>query len=245
MIGPKNELQTFLTAYKCSSKDQSKTPPIIYSFGHSTGEIVAISLNKNISTESKQNFNFLLKLSEIELTPFDILILAKEIEFDLHSNFAGPNIKDIYYLVLDHFYRFGPISEFYKVEFKVEHYCNLVNFMLQLMNRVKESPNLSEYFVNAEFSTELEQKFSPFCGGCPCELEPIQRTINYIKNVQIRLFILKLWQDLVNEGQETEEDQLMAIERKGTENDDKNAFGLIVTLNDELEKAKTFCIEKI
>ncbi|KAI3410487.1 hypothetical protein GPALN_004588 [Globodera pallida] len=176
MIGQNNELQAFLTAYKCSSKDQSQTPPIMYSFdilpnysnnnigklGHSTGEISSISLNTDISAESKKNFNFLLKLSEIELTPFGILILAKKIEFDLRTSFAVINIKDIYYLVLDHFYRIGAISDFRKVDFKVLHYCNLTNFMLQLMNRVKKSPNLNTYFVEAKIPTELEQKLGEF-----------------------------------------------------------------------------------
>uniref|UniRef100_A0A914IEN0 Uncharacterized protein n=1 Tax=Globodera rostochiensis TaxID=31243 RepID=A0A914IEN0_GLORO len=301
MIGPNNdELQAFLAAYKCSSEDQSETPPIMYSFGilpnysnnntgklgHSTGEISSISLNTDISAESKKNFNFLLKLSEIELTPFGILILAKKIEFDLHSNFAVPNIKDIYYLVLDHFYRFGPISDFYKVNFKVEHYCNLVNFMLQLMNRVKKSPNSSDYFVEAKFSTELEQKlgefhqledeYSKYCNkndvvrkineyqdflhfaeAVHVNWNPYKELLITLKTFKYVYFCSKkrlgyfgriierfdqkneLWNDLQNYK------ELMAIERKGTENDDKNAFDFIVILNAELEKAKTFCIGKI
>uniref|UniRef100_A0A914IBZ5 Uncharacterized protein n=1 Tax=Globodera rostochiensis TaxID=31243 RepID=A0A914IBZ5_GLORO len=100
MIGSNNdELQTFLKAYKCSSEDQSERPPIMYSFGilpnyseeiigklgHSASKISSISLNTDISAASKQNFNLLLKLSEIELTPFSILNLAKTIEFDLQS----------------------------------------------------------------------------------------------------------------------------------------------------------------
>uniref|UniRef100_A0A914IDG3 Uncharacterized protein n=1 Tax=Globodera rostochiensis TaxID=31243 RepID=A0A914IDG3_GLORO len=179
MIGPKNELQAFLAAYKCSSKDQSQTPPIMYSFdilpiysnnnigklGHSTGEIVAISLNTDISATSKQNFNFLLKLSEIELTPFSILNLAKKIEDALNLQTPYINIEHpaIYDLVIAHFHRkYEAISSNYQVNFKVEHSCNLTNFMLQLMNRVKEPQNWSDYFVEAKFSTGFEQKLGEF-----------------------------------------------------------------------------------
>uniref|UniRef100_A0A914IC19 Uncharacterized protein n=1 Tax=Globodera rostochiensis TaxID=31243 RepID=A0A914IC19_GLORO len=73
-------------------------------------------------------------------------------------NIEHPTIYD---LVIAHFCReYRPICGFHRVAFKQSNYCNLTNFMLQLMNRVKESPNFSEYFVHAEFPKELGQKLN-------------------------------------------------------------------------------------
>ncbi|KAI3410488.1 hypothetical protein GPALN_004589 [Globodera pallida] len=332
MIRPNNELQTFLTAYKCSSEDQSQTPPIMYSFdilpnyssdkigklGHSTSEISSISLNTDISAKSKQNFNFLLKLSKIELTPFSILNLAKKLMMSLHLLRAYINIEHptIYDLVIAHFYReYRPISGLHPVVFWSSDCCNLTNFMLQLMNRVKESPNLSEYFVHAEFSTELEQQlednvqkvikkhqdFLHFAEAVHVNWNPYKELLITLQTFKYVYFCSKegldyfrsianpfdqeqkLLKDLVKEGHETEKDrELMNIiqsnchrleldklmpklqtlenfkkiqqnyeylktfeqlldERKN----EKLAFDSLVILNAELEKAKTFCMEKI
>ncbi|KAI3417976.1 hypothetical protein GPALN_010573 [Globodera pallida] len=258
MIGPNNELQAFLTAYKCSSEDQSQTPPIMYSFGilpnysndnigklgHSTSDISSIRLNKDISAESK---------------------------------------------LIAHFYReYEAISSSYQVDFKHSHYCNLTNFMLQLMNRVQESPNLSEYFVNAKFSTELEQKnyvsndikehqdFIHFAEAVHVNWNPYKELLITLQNfnyVALRVrnglgnftaairdsFLYKLVKMLQDKKLQTLEN-FVEIEQicnklkemdelfdagKGTKSDEKSAFDLIVILNAELEKAKTFCMGKI
>ncbi|KAI3410489.1 hypothetical protein GPALN_004590 [Globodera pallida] len=164
--------------------------------------------------------------------------MAEEIESDLDNHRTDINIEHpaIYDLVIAHFYRFS--GSYSQVDFKVEDYCNLTNFMLQLMNRVKESPNLSEYFVHAKFSTELEQQLDLVKEGQETEKDrELMKIINRINRLELNKLMPKL-QTLENfEEIRQAYENLKVYERKCTESE--------VTLNDELEKAKTFCMEKI
>ncbi|KAI3407816.1 hypothetical protein GPALN_014154 [Globodera pallida] len=96
-------LEAFLTAYKCANLDESQQP-IIYSYktidcptltiysykilpfyknnGQSwnlSDEIASIKFCKTKTDSAERNFNFLLKLSDVDVTPFAIVYLAEDI----------------------------------------------------------------------------------------------------------------------------------------------------------------------
>uniref|UniRef100_A0A914ICC3 Uncharacterized protein n=1 Tax=Globodera rostochiensis TaxID=31243 RepID=A0A914ICC3_GLORO len=138
---------------------------------HMSDEIAEIKIYKTPTSSADQNFDFLLKLSAVDLTPFSIVHFAQQIHCSIKQGTARleyDNVK-LSQLAIVHFT--GESLTYHKKEYfpgcsfrpKVDAFCiiHLSNFMVNLLNGILNSPNLNNYFVHTGLSVELwaEQVF--------------------------------------------------------------------------------------
>uniref|UniRef100_A0A914IFA6 Uncharacterized protein n=1 Tax=Globodera rostochiensis TaxID=31243 RepID=A0A914IFA6_GLORO len=184
-------LEAFLTAYKCANVGESQQPMIysyktidcppltIYSYkilpinnnGQSlnlSDKIALIKFCKTKTDSAERNFNFLLKLSDVDVTPFAIVKLAKDIRGGIENGAMAMEIDkmNLSQLAGAHFTghsftdykKKNPSASMFQATLKDGGSFCLSNFLLNLLNRTLNLPNLEKYFVATNLSEELKAK---------------------------------------------------------------------------------------
>ncbi|KAI3410358.1 hypothetical protein GPALN_004459 [Globodera pallida] len=190
-------LEAFLTAYKCANVGENQQR-MMYSYKtiacpkltishikmlpiykdknnelslNLSNEIAEINIYKTNSASAEQNFNFLLNLSAVDLTPFSIVFLARQIHRIMNAfimkeekfRFDFDNVQ-LSKLAIAHFT--GKSIAYYKKYDEKSFWTSLdaiciihlSNFMVNLLNGILNSPKLNTYFVHTGLSKELEEE---------------------------------------------------------------------------------------
>uniref|UniRef100_A0A914IE18 Uncharacterized protein n=1 Tax=Globodera rostochiensis TaxID=31243 RepID=A0A914IE18_GLORO len=184
-------LEAFLTGYKCANVDENQHPMIysyktidcpiltIYSYKilpinnngqllNLSDKIASIKFCKTKTDSAERNFNFLLKLSDVDVTPFAIVKLAEDIRWGIEygqmdieidnmdlSDLAGAHFTG--HSFIDYKNK-NPSNSMFQASLHGEVSFCLRKFLLNLLNRTLNLPNLENYFVDTNLSKELKKK---------------------------------------------------------------------------------------